>query len=237
MTAVGRDSVRQKGARFHPEDRARADSRCRLRISQEELERHPCAASAIIANMLPQLDSATGLLPLGRHHVSLASVKSRFVDAPEFVTSASRPVIWEHFESAVGELQRILPVAYVWIAGSFITNKPEPDDLDLVFWCEDRFVHAVSDPKDRMILQVVAQNHLRRTTGLRLDTRIAHWHVHPEAASMRTPEYDAYVSLRGYWDDFWLRRRSGAKTDPPVRNDALPRAGYLEIMLDGVDVI
>ncbi|WP_442922212.1 DUF6932 family protein [Microbacterium sp. Root553] len=187
--------------------------------------------------MLPQLDSTTGLLPLGRHHVSLAAVKAQFVDAAMFASSVNRGVIWDNFEDLVAELQRILPVAYVWIAGSFITNKPEPDDLDLVFWCEDRFVQAVSDPRDMMMLQVIAQNQLRQATGLRLDTRIAHWHVHAEAASKRTPAHDAYVSARGYWDDFWLRRRSGAKTDPPVRSDALPRAGYLEIMLDGVDVL
>lgn len=187
--------------------------------------------------MVPPLDPETGVLPLGRHHVTLDAVKARYVDAAEFSTSATRHEIWADFEDATAVFRGIVPTAYVWIAGSFVTNKLDPDDLDLIYWCEDRLVDAVSDPRDKLTLQMFATNQVRATTGYRLDTRYGRWHVHPEAASVLTMEHRQYTANRGYWDDFWHRRRSGAKGDPPTREDALPRAGYLEVMLDGVDVV
>lgn len=50
--------------------------------------------------MVPPLDAATGLLPLGRHHVTLDAVKARYVDDPEFSGSATRQEIWADFEDA-----------------------------------------------------------------------------------------------------------------------------------------
>ncbi|WP_349426570.1 hypothetical protein [Microbacterium sp. LWS13-1.2] len=187
--------------------------------------------------MVPPLDAATGLLPLGRHHVTLDAVRARYVDDPEFAASTTRQEIWDDFEDATTVFRRIVPTAYVWIAGSFVTNKLDPDDLDLIYWCEDRLVDAVSHPGDKLTLQMFATNRVRPTTGYRLDTRYGRWHVDPAAGYGSTPEHQQYAYVRGYWDDFWHRRRSGAKADPPVREDALPRAGYLEVMLDGVNVI
>ncbi|MDH6237891.1 hypothetical protein [Cryobacterium sp. CG_9.6] len=130
-----------------------------------------------------------------------------------------------------------MPVAWVWIGGSFISNKSDPDDLDVVYWCEDRLVDQVSDPNDKLVLQLFATNQVREVTGLRVDTRYCRWHVRPEAGVQNTIEHHQYTMERGFWDDFWLRKRTGEKNAPAVREDALPRRGYLEVMLDGPDVI
>jgi hypothetical protein len=50
---------------------------------------------------------------------------------------------------------------------------------------------------------------------------------------MRTSHHDQYLRRRGYWDDFWMRTRSGTKGQPFQVADALPRRGYVEISLDG----
>lgn len=185
--------------------------------------------------MIPSLDPATGLLPLGRYAATLDEVRAAYVDAPAFAASSSRADIWAEFESATAQLRSIVPTACVWLAGSFMTSKLDPDDIDTIYWCEDRHVAAVSDPTEKMILQLFSTNAVRRVTGLRIDTRYGEWHVYAEAASSTSAEHQSYAMRRGYWDDFWQRRRSGAKTDPPVRTDALPRTGYVEIMLDGLD--
>lgn len=187
--------------------------------------------------MFPALESATGALPVGRFPATLGEVKSSYVDAPQFAGSTTRSEIWSHFESATSELRRIVPVAYVWIAGSFTTNKLDPDDLDVIYWCEDRLVDLVTDVRDKQILEMFALNSLRNVTGLRVDTRYGRWHVHPDADRVPKAQHESYARSRGYWDDFWLRSRSGAKTDPRVRDDALPRRGYLEVILDGIYVI
>jgi len=187
--------------------------------------------------MLPALEPATGALPVGRFPADLAEVRAAYVDSPDFAASTTRQEIWTHFESATAELRRIVPVAHVWIAGSFLTNKPDPDDIDLVYWCEDRHIDNVSDVRDKQILELFAKNKVRTQTGLRVDTRYGRWHVHPDADRVMTAQHLSYSQTRGYWDDFWLRMRSGSKTDPRVREDALPRRGYLEVILDGVYVV
>lgn len=187
--------------------------------------------------MLPPVDAVSGSLPLGRFGAELAEIKATFVDAPEWAGSTTRAAIWNDFESATAGIRSVVPVAWVWVGGSFISNKLDPDDIDVVYWCEDRFVDRVTDPREKYILQLFATNQVRAKTKLRVDTRYCRWHVFPEATQRRTIEHNAYSADRGYWDDLWLRKRSGAKTDPPVRDDALPRRGYAEVMLDGLYVV
>ena len=187
--------------------------------------------------MLPAIEPATGALPVGRYPTTLGEIRTAYVDAPALSASTTRAEIWTHFESATAELRRIVPVAYVWIAGSFLTSKLDPDDIDVVYWCEDRLVDLVTEVRDKQILDMFAKNNVRAVTSLRVDTRYGRWHVHPDADRIPTARHQSYAQTRGFWDDFWLRSRSGAKTDPRVREDALPRRGYVEVILDGVYVV
>lgn len=183
--------------------------------------------------VLPALDEQTGLRPLGRFGASLEEIKSHYVDDPRFAKSATRAEIWQHFESATDGIRSVVPVVCVWVGGSFLTDKIDPDDIDLVYWGEDVLVDQVTDPKDRYILQMFGMNQVRPATGLRVDTRYCLWHVFPEADRAHSVEHQSYALNRGYWDDFWMRKRNGAKEDPPQRPDALPQRGYFEVTLDG----
>lgn len=187
--------------------------------------------------MIPTPSAATGLLPPGRFGAEMDEIKEKFVDAPLYSTSTSRSAIWADFESATDELRRIVPVAWAWVSGSFISGKIDPDDIDVVYWCEDVLLNRVTDRIDKNTVQMFAYNQVRPVTGLRVDSRICTWHVRPEAGVQNTLEHLTYARQRGFWDDFWLRKRSGAKGDPPVREDALPRRGYLELILDGPDAV
>lgn len=183
--------------------------------------------------MLPSLDEHSGLLPLGRFGASLDDIKAQYVDDPRFAASTTRREIWQHFESATEGIRLAVPVVCVWVGGSFLTDKLDPDDIDLVYWCEDALVNQVTDVRSRMILQMFANNQVRPQTGLRVDTRYCLWHVFPEADRASSAEHQTYALQRGYWDDFWMRKRSGAKHEAPQRADALPRRGYFEVTLDG----
>ena len=183
--------------------------------------------------MLPALDEQTGLLPLGRFGATLDEVKAQYVDDPRFAASTTRAEIWQDFESATEGIRSVVPVVCVWVGGSFLTDKLDPDDIDLVYWCEDLLVDQVVDPKGRFILEMFGTNQVRPQTGLRVDTRYCQWHVFPEADRAQTLEHQVYALNRGHWDDFWMRKRSGAKDSIPQRPDALPRRGYFEVTLDG----
>jgi hypothetical protein len=182
---------------------------------------------------MPVLDPATGLLPIGRFNVTLDEVKRYYVDDAQFAASTTRAEIWSHFEVALEWFRSITPVVCVWIGGSFLTCKVDPDDIDLVYWCLDTDINEVTGSNKLLALQYFADNEIRAQTGLRVDTRYCVWRLNPEADRVAPDWYLNYVTRRGYWDDFWMRKRSGAKGDPPVLADALPKRGYLEVSLDG----
>lgn len=185
--------------------------------------------------MYPTLNKQSGLLPLGRYGATLDDIKLHFVDDARFSASATRTAIWNDFESATASIRSAVPLVCVWIGGSFLTDKIDPDDIDLVYWCHDARMNQVADPQDREFLQLIAHNHIRAETGLRVDTRFGIWHLNPSTGGRNSSEDKSYLEKRGFWDDFWMRKRSGDKTSPPQIEDALPRRGYFEIALDGFD--
>lgn len=186
--------------------------------------------------MLPVFDEQTGLLPLGRYGATLDSIKAAYVDDPRFADSRTRAEIWQHFESATAGIRSVLPVVCAWIGGSFLTDKPDPDDIDVVYWCQDTLLNGITDQQDQLLLQYFAANRLRAARGLRVDTRVCEWHLFPEPHVSDTVEHKTYVMKRGFWDDFWMRKRSGEKGAAAQTSDALPKRGYFEVTLDGFHV-
>lgn len=188
--------------------------------------------------MIPDLHEQEGQLPIGRYLTALDSVAGKFVTADHLSGSSTRAEIWAHFVSATEHLRTIVPVCSVWISGSFISAKLNPDDIDVIYWCEDRHIDSIDPARqtDRLVLQKFSMNALRQDLGLRLDVRVGRWHARPETSLTAAAADRSYIAQRGFWDDFWLRKRSGIKGAPPTRSDALPRRGYLEVILDGFDV-
>jgi len=130
-------------------------------------------------------------------------------------------------------------VYQLWLAGSFTTDKLDPGDVDVTYMI-DGADHYNRSPADRRVIEsfLPSRDPLTgrpgRTHGLNLDSYVIDWwpyvpdpwiNVHPEE------HYRAYLSDRGYWDDWWLRRRSGAKGSPLTLADALPRRGFLEVQV------
>ncbi|TQR82647.1 hypothetical protein D8S82_31040 [Mycobacterium hodleri] len=131
-------------------------------------------------------------------------------------------------------LRSHIPICAVWLSGSFLTQKDEPDDVDCVYWAEDLEINnARANPVSAAVVDIFAQKDaLRTAVGLRVDTFVVPWNCCPDLA-IATIATTTYFQNRGHWDDFWQRMRSGAKSAPAVRADALPRRGYLEVIFDG----
>ena len=71
-----------------------------------------------------------GLLPPGRHPVTVEEVKAGLVDA--FEGSATRAAIFGYWQELRAALSDLVPVRSQWLDGSFTTDKPDPADVDLV---------------------------------------------------------------------------------------------------------
>lgn len=182
--------------------------------------------------MIPPL-TGSGLLPLGRYPATVAEVEAPFVTDSKWAASKTRTTIWADWVQITAQTRRIVPVAAAWLGGSFLTSKLDPDDLDVVYLIDSRKIAAVTKPLHRGFLSLLAQGDaLRKLRGKRLDTFIISWVPDPDA-TRAVPGFDDYASDRGYWDDLWQRKLSGPKTAARVPSDALPKRGYLEVILDG----
>jgi len=176
--------------------------------------------------------------PAGRILASLPFIESEFVSDAQYAASATRKSLWGEWQAAVQLLQSVVPVAAVWLSGSFISSKTDPEDVDAVFWVRDDLLEAAraADARNASVIAAFSQGRgvFEHLTGLRVDTYLCAWRPNPTVAPRDWRDTE-YQTQRGYWDDFWLRHRSGTKTDPPVPEDALPRRGYFEVLIDGYD--
>jgi len=70
-----------------------------------------------------------GLLPEGLHLCSLDELQERF---GQFQISARRPTLFRKFTELVHEIRATGLVTWLVVDGSFVTAKPEPEDVDLI---------------------------------------------------------------------------------------------------------
>jgi hypothetical protein len=177
------------------------------------------------------------MLPLGRFPCTLEQLEDVFVDGEGFVGSATRDAVFGDFLTTIELLRAFSPdlLESVWIGGSFVTSKPDPDDIDCLFVLNGPAFDALpSNSKRDKVRRFNRKGYLRDSHGLRVESfllvRIPFanpWErggVHPDAAP--------YVQVRGAWDDWWLRTRTGeGPDDEPRLESAEPRRGYLEVAL------
>jgi len=182
--------------------------------------------------MIPPVDPASGLLPLGRHHCTEAEVEAAFVSASGFATSSSRAAIWSAWQQAVAFLQTAVTVHAAWLGGSFTTSKMDPEDLDATFIVNADDYRRRSTP-EQQIVTLFATSQVRTRLSLRVDSYIIPWEQTPQPLSPGFgPFQERYFRQRGYWDDWWQRQRQTPKTNPPTPpnpRDAVPLRGYLEV--------
>jgi hypothetical protein len=71
------------------------------------------------------------LLPPGFHQFDIASLRRLCV--LRFPDSITRPRIMENLSNIIDTINRTGIRGEVWIDGSFLTDKLNPDDVDLIF--------------------------------------------------------------------------------------------------------
>lgn len=173
--------------------------------------------------MIPPLDGA-GFMPPGRYAATFSEVASAFATSPH------RSALWREFTTCLELLQTAIPVCAVWLGGSFLTAKSTPGDVDAVFILRADELRSLP-AKERQVAALFASSGVKRTLGLRVDTFVLAWVPNVELDQSKWGlEVVDYQQMRGYWDDFWMRRRSTFGSHEVA---AHPRRGYLEVTLDG----
>lgn len=72
------------------------------------------------------------LLSAGIHKLTMSELEDIAVKA--FPTDVRRTVLFTNFSSWINHLNKLGITGTIWIDGSFITEKPSPDDIDCFFF-------------------------------------------------------------------------------------------------------
>ncbi|KAA1430673.1 hypothetical protein KV112_11575 [Mycolicibacter sp. MYC123] len=179
--------------------------------------------------MIPELDPTHGLLPPGRYRATRIEVRQRFVDG----RGAHRQRLWQDWESATNLLRRHVHVNAAWLYGQFLSDDPEPQVVSCAYWAEDlELAKAHLNPTSVHTLAAFAQRgKVRRIVGVQVDTQLLAWHCQPDP-NTEDRYLTPYLERRGQVDDYLQRIRCGTRGSIPARDDALPRRGYVEVIVD-----
>lgn len=180
--------------------------------------------------MIPEL-TADGFLPLGRYRATEGEIEDRFVTG---IPTPRRAEVWSHWLQATSHLRALVPVCAAWLGGSFLSQKPEPDDVDVLYVIGSRELLAArfGNPAAANVLAAFSTaRQVRAMSGLRVDTFIHSWTRNSSTDLPRLTHGESYMG-RGYWDELWSRRLNGPKGSRSDA-DAVPSRGFLEVVLDG----
>jgi predicted nucleotidyltransferase len=180
---------------------------------------------------LPEPDPDTGLLPPGRYAANLADVHSAFVTSERFIDSATRARLWAEWEQhrAIVDAETG-GVARIWLCGSFVSDKLDPDDVDVTYFLRadvynrlgrDEFM-SLDDLTDR----TWCVEHRMRVHAhvVRLPDDMEFWQMVP--GTFPAVINDSFRDI-GFYDELWQFTRRSSPND----GEAVSRRGYVEVLL------
>jgi hypothetical protein len=140
---------------------------------------------------LPDRELWDGLLQPGFHALSLTEVFDLCVKP--FGGSESRPRLMRGLRTMFTLFAKQGPVGEVWLDGSFLTAKPNPNDIDLVLRIPPEFYDGAT------LQQQFVIDGIRNWLPFGLDVhRTFHWPADSIHASLGLAEYHYWAALFGF---------------------------------------
>lgn len=99
------------------------------------------------------------LLAAGIHDITKSDLSNHFVTP--FANQEKRLKLIERFNFLIEKVEEIGISFEVWINGSFVTNKEEPNDIDMAFFYDPIAANALPHDK-KLILAEVANNSISK---------------------------------------------------------------------------
>jgi hypothetical protein len=156
--------------------------------------------------MIPAFNT-TGVLPLGRYPTDVAEVEQRFVDT--FPSSATRAGVFRGWRMRCEELLSIVPIAWEWIDGSFVTSKSNASDVDVATFIRAEDLEHLTVPDRQRVLSLTVGPAPKLQFGCDSYLVVIFDDAHPR--------HGQYLAARGYWDNWWSR------------HDVAQGKGYIEV--------
>lgn len=96
-------------------------------------------------------DEFPPLLPPGLHHKSLEEVESLCVKSRRFELSKTRQEIMNGLKTVVDRLEKVGITGELWVNGSFLTEKIDPEDVDIVLCVNSEQCEIASDEQIKVL--------------------------------------------------------------------------------------
>lgn len=198
----------------------------------------------LASGVIPEFGT-DGYLPCGRYQVDMDTAYRLLVGADRFKSSAKRPGLWRNltiyllvFDDLEREYADILGgrsiIHHLWIGGSFVSTKDEPDDIDLTVFTDAEAIDALKNkPGSGWIKDAFQRDKIQARYGL--DPHQVNYVAVPRVFrpnDMSLRERD-YFRDRGRFDDWWQRTHPPGMMDKqaPTVDSCVPTRGYLEVTL------
>lgn len=162
---------------------------------------------------VPHKEEYPPLLPLGFHEKTLKELHALCV-APFNGRSSTRTLIMQGLETVVTELLAAKIEAKIWVDGSFVSQKIDPLDVDILVELQGGF-YDVTTPEQRMLLDALNQN------------------VHKDSLKVDSRAWSFYDNEDSLWyKSFWLSFFGFYRVDGPNSFDT---KGMAVLVLPGCD--
>jgi hypothetical protein len=185
-----------------------------------------------------------GFLPPGRYRLEPEAAEHLLVRQDRFQGSDTRQQLWSGLETYLSRFfdleERHRAVAgdvslvhAVWLGGSYVSTKLNPQNIDLTVLIDEGAVAAMRGLEGTRWL-ISAFNRKARLAELGVSPLRVGYRpiVSVFRADRLAPPEQAYLRDRGAWDDWWQRcRPNGVDKTEPTLETVVPRRGYLEVTL------
>lgn len=141
----------------------------------------------------------TPLLSLGFHTKTLKELRDLCVNA--FPTSRSRTIIMDVLDEIVSELIDKKVEGEVWVDGSFVTEKPEPEDSDILLYFSGEFFDN-GTPEQRNLIKAIGDN---LKADFLCDSYILSYY----------PQGHEWYNELEWWKAYWIRQFGFSREDKP----------------------
>jgi hypothetical protein len=91
------------------------------------------------------------ILPAGIHCMTLEAFRLKFVDP---FPQPGRKLIFDKFTLFLKCISGLGVVTELWLNGSFVTEKPEPGDIDVVAFVDGQKVNRLQSPEQRFLANI-----------------------------------------------------------------------------------
>lgn len=130
------------------------------------------------------------LLAPGIHDIVVDDLDNHFLAS--FAGSSTRPKLIVGFKKYVAALKQVGVKFEIWIDGSFVTEKPDPNDIDMVMFGSEAELNNLPIPRRQVLLRLIDRASVRLTLGCDVLFCVAE-------------NYD----MRSYWRGWYGFDRSG----------------------------